>query len=265
MDIISLHNYTRDIIQQAASKIRASFQQTMQIETKADVNDLVTNIDKETEQFIIEKIRQFDSSHRIFGEEGMSAETFENLDGIVWIVDPIDGTMNFIRQQRNFTISIGIYENGIGKLGYIYDVVRDELYYAIEGQGAYVNDERLSPLENLPLDEAIIGINASWVVENKRINYKKTGQLVRKVRGTRSYGSATIEAMLVATGRLDAYMSMRLSPWDIAASAIIAKEVGACFTTLKGQPINLLTQDTFIIANKSIQQEILDDYIELYD
>lgn len=264
MDIISLHNYTIDIIQQAATKIRASFKQKMHIETKADVNDLVTNIDKETEQFLIEKIRQYNSNHRIFGEEGMSAETFQDLEGVVWIVDPIDGTMNFIRQQRNFTISIGIYENGVGKLGYIYDVVRDELYYAIEGQGAYVNDERLTPLESIPLHEAIIGINASWVVENKRINYKKTGQLVRKVRGTRSYGSATIESMLVVTGKLDAYMSMRLSPWDIAASAVIAKEVGAVFTTLNGEPINLLKQDTFIIANRSIQKEIIEEYIELY-
>lgn len=263
LDIISIHNYTMDIIQEAAERIRKSFSQKVEIETKADANDLVTNIDKETEMFLIDKIKQYDENHRILGEEGMSHESITDLDGIVWIVDPIDGTTNFIRQQRNFTISIGIYENGIGKLGYIYDIVRDELFYGIEGQGAYVNNVRINRLENLPLNEALIGINASWAVANKRINAERVGDLIRYVRGTRSYGSATIECMLVATGKLDAYMSMRLSPWDIAAAAVIAKEVGAEFTTLKGEPINLLHQDTFIIANANIRQEIIDDYVEL--
>lgn len=258
-----MHNYITEMIQQAATKIRTSFSQKVEIEMKSNVNDLVTNIDKEIEQFIIEKIRAYDPTHRIFGEEGMSHEKFEDLKGVVWIVDPIDGTMNFIRQQRNFTISIGVYEDGIGKLGYIYDVVRDELYYAVEGQGAYVNGKRLEPLEPIDLDVSIIGVNASWVVKNSRINAEKMGELVRTVRGTRSYGCATIEMMFVATGRMDAYMSMRLSPWDIAAGTIIAKEVGAEFTNLKGEPIDLLHQDTFIIANANIRKTIVENYIEL--
>lgn len=252
-----------EIIQEAAGKIRASFSQQMEIETKSNANDLVTNIDKETERYIVEKIRNYDATHRIFGEEGMSHEEFTELDGVVWIVDPIDGTMNFIRQQRNFTISIGIYENGIGKLGYIYDVVRDELYHAIEGQGAFLNGQRIEKLGAIPLNEAIIGINATWIAKNKRINSDKLGELVKKVRGTRSYGCATIEMMFVATGRMEAYMSMRLSPWDIAAGAVIAKEVGAECTTLTGEPMNLLKQDTFIIANPSVREKIVHDYVEI--
>lgn len=263
MDINEIHNYVLEIIQEAAEKIRASFSQQMEIETKSNANDLVTNIDKETERYIVGKIRDFDESHRIYGEEGMSHEEFTELDGIVWIVDPIDGTMNFIRQQRNFTISIGIYENGIGKLGYIYDVVRDELYHAVEGQGAFVNGEKLKSITSIPINEAIIGINASWIAKNKRINSEKIGELVKEVRGTRSYGCATIEMMFVATGRMEAYMSMRLSPWDIAAGAVIAKEVGAKCTTLKGEPINLLKQDTFIIANPSVHEKIIKDYVEI--
>lgn len=258
-----IHKYVLNIIQEAANRIRQSFSQTMEIETKSGANDLVTNIDKEIEQFIVEKIRAFDDTHRILGEEGMSHEAFADLNGVVWIVDPIDGTMNFIRQQRNFTISIGIYENGVGKFGYIYDVVREELYYAIEGQGAFLNDQPLKKLKEIPLNEAIIGVNASWIAKNTRVNSEKIGDLVRRARGTRSYGCATIEMMFVATGRMEAYLSMRLSPWDIAAGAVIAKEVGAEFTTLRGEPINLLKQDTFIIANPSIRQEILANYIEM--
>lgn len=263
MDVISIHEYTMEMIQEAATRIRQSFTEKMEIETKANANDLVTNIDKETEQFIVEKIQAYDASHRIFGEEGMSEEQFADLKGVVWIVDPIDGTMNFIRQQRNFTISIAIYEDGIGKLGYIYDVVRDELYYAIAGQGAYVNEKRIQPLESIELNKAIIGINASWVAKNNRLNTEKIAKLIHTVRGTRSYGSATIEMMYVATGRLESYMSMRLSPWDIAAGAVIAHEVGAKCTTLKGEPMNLLAQDTFIIANPSIHEQLISEYIEL--
>lgn len=263
VDNLLIHNYVLEIIEEAAKRIRQSFSQTMEIETKSGANDLVTNIDKEIEQYIVEKIRAFDETHRILGEEGMSHEAFTELNGVVWIVDPIDGTMNFIRQQRNFTISIGIYEDGIGKFGYIYDVVREELYYAIEGQGAFLNDKRLETLKPIPLNEAIIGINASWIAKNTRVNCDKIGDLVRVVRGTRSYGCATIEMMFVATGRMEAYLSMRLSPWDIAAGAVIAKEIGAEFTTLRGEPMNLLKQDTFIIANPSVRREILEDYVEM--
>lgn len=263
MDIKKIHNYVTEMIYEAADIIRASFSQQMEIETKSNANDLVTNIDKEIERFIVGKIRAYDESFRIFGEEGMSHEQFTNLDGVVWIVDPIDGTMNFIRQQRNFTISIGVYVDGVGKLGYIYDVVRKEMYYAIEGQGAFMNNQPLKKLNSVALNEAIIGINASWVAKNKRINSEKIGKLVHEVRGTRSYGCATLEMIFVATGRMEAYLSMRLSPWDIAAGAVIAKEVGAACTTLKGEPMNLLKQDTFIIANPSVHQTILQEYVEM--
>src|SRR5699024_7720009 len=107
--------------------------------------DLVTNVDKETEIFFYEQIKQYDSSFRVLGEEGFS-DDITDLAGIVWLIDPIDGTMNFIHQKRNFFISIGIYENGIGKLGYIYDVVQDELYYAKSGEGAYFNNQKLPRL-----------------------------------------------------------------------------------------------------------------------
>ena len=128
MDIQAVHDYTITIIKEAGERIRKSFFETMQIETKSGANDLVTNIDKETEAFLVRKIRAYDATFRILGEEGMAQEQITSLDGVVWMVDPIDGTMNFVRQHRNFAISIGIYVDGVGQAGYIYDVVADELY-----------------------------------------------------------------------------------------------------------------------------------------
>lgn len=262
MELSKIDVYAKSIILQAGDRIRQSFSEKWTIETKADANDLVTNIDREIELFFIEKIRAFNSSHKIIGEEGMG-EKIQSLDGVVWIIDPIDGTMNFVRQHRNFAISVGIYVDGIGKLGYIYDVMRDHLYHAIEGQGAYMNDQPLKALEEISLDKAIIGLNAVWATPNKRIKHEPMIELVHKVRGTRSYGSAALEIVSVASGRMDAYLSMRLSPWDIAGGVMIANEVGAIASNLENQPINLLERDTFIIANPFIHKEIVENYIEL--
>lgn len=262
MELSKIDVYAKSIILQAGDRIRQSFSEKWTIETKADANDLVTNIDREIELFFIEKIRSFNSSHKIIGEEGMG-EKIQSLDGVVWIIDPIDGTMNFVRQHRNFAISVGIYVDGIGKLGYIYDVMRDHLYHAIEGQGAYMNDQPLKALEEISLDKAIIGLNAVWATPNKRIKHEPMIELVHKVRGTRSYGSAALEIVSVASGRMDAYLSMRLSPWDIAGGVMIANEVGAIASNLENQPINLLERDTFIIANPFIHKEIVENYIEL--
>lgn len=262
VEITAIHEFTVKIIHEAGERIRQSLSEKLEIETKANANDLVTNIDRETELFFIEQIHAYDPAFKILGEEGMG-EPLESLDGVVWIIDPIDGTMNFIRQHRNFAISIGIYVDGIGKLGYIYDVMRNDLYFAVEGQGAYMNDRQLERLQPLPLHEAIIGINATWVTPNRYIDHNKMIDLVHHVRGTRSYGSATLEIASVVCGRMDAYMSMRLSPWDIAGGAVIANEVGAIVSNLGNEAINLEEQDTFIIANPKIHKTIIEQYVHL--
>lgn len=261
MDIKQVDEFAKEIIFEAGRKIRAAFSYDIEIETKSNANDLVTNIDRETELFFIEKIKAFNPTHRILGEEGMG-EKVESLEGVVWIIDPIDGTMNFVKQHRHFMITIGIYVNGIGKLGYIFDVMREDLFYAIAGMGAWYNGSPLRKLQPLKIEEAVIGINANWVTPNHRINHEKIIELVRTVRGTRSYGSAAMEIAFVVSGKLDAYISMRLAPWDIGGGVIIAKEVGAVATNFNGEGFDYLTADTFLIANPSIHQLILEKYIE---
>ena len=103
--------------------------------------------------------------------------------------------MNFVHQKRHFAISIGIFEDGKGKIGLIYDVMQDELYHAFSGKGAYLNNTPLAPLK-ASIEEAIIAINATWVTENRRIDPSILAPLVKRVRGTRSYGSAALELVL---------------------------------------------------------------------
>lgn len=261
MDVKQLDEFAKKIIIEAGQNIRAAFSYDIEIETKSSPNDLVTNIDRETELFFIEKIKAFNPDHRILGEEGMG-EKVENLEGVVWIIDPIDGTMNFVKQHRHFMITIGIYVDGVGVLGYIFDVMREDLFNAISGVGAWYNDSPLRKLQPVKIEQAVIGINASWVTPNNRINHEKITELVRTVRGTRSYGSAAMEIAFVVSGKLDAYISMRLAPWDIGGGVIIAKEVGAIATNFNGKNFDFLSMDTFFIANPSIHQLILDKYIE---
>lgn len=258
----NVDRYAKTLIKEAGHKIRFSFLKTIEIETKADANDLVTNIDKQVEQFFISHIKRDFPEHRILGEEGFGDEV-NSLEGIIWMLDPIDGTMNFIHQKRNFAISLGIYVDGVGKFGYIYDVMNDDFYTAEKGEGAYYNDERLPNLEVTPLVNALIGINASWIAPNKFIDHEKTSKLIQTCRGTRSYGSAAMELAYVSSGRLDAYLSLRLSPWDIAGGMVIANEVGAVTTNLKGDQPHLLGQDTFIVARPGLHQDILTNYIQL--
>ena len=245
---------------EAGENIKKSFSRNLVIQTKTNANDLVTDIDKSTEQFFIKKIKENFSTHKILGEEGFG-DKLNNLDGVVWIIDPIDGTMNFIHQQRNFAISIGIYEDGVGKVGLIYDVVHDELYHAMKGSGVFLNDLALPPLEAVSISEAIIGINATWVTENKRIDSAVLSPIVKEARGTRSYGSAALEMAYIASSRLDAYITMRLAPWDIAAGIILVQELGGIATTLKGEALSLLENNTVFISKPGLHQEVMEKYL----
>ncbi|MBW8348681.1 inositol monophosphatase family protein [Bacillus sp. IITD106] len=249
----------KEWLKEAGRNIIASFETALQIDTKADANDLVTNIDKEIEQFFTNHIRRRFPSHKILGEEGFGDE-IKKMDGVIWIIDPIDGTMNFIHQQRNFFISIGIFENGEGKLGYLYDVVHNELYFAKRGEGAYWDDIKLPTLEKVDVNEAVIGLSAALLTSNDSKN--KLIPLVKDVRGTRSYGSAALEFAYVATGRLDAYISKMLSPWDFAGGKIIVEEVGGVVTDFKGESLNLLEKSPIIVAKPGLHEKLIKEYFQ---
>jgi myo-inositol-1(or 4)-monophosphatase len=250
----------KEWIKEAGERIKESFENILDIQIKSNPNDFVTNIDKDTEQFFIAKIKNQFPTHRILGEEGLGDQLSE-LSGIVWIIDPIDGTTNFIQQQRNFAISIGIYEDGIGRIGLIYDVVHGELYHATKGKGAFLNNKPLEKLEKVAVSEAIIGLNTIWVLDNRRINPTVLTPLVQKVRGTRSYGSAAIEIANVVAGRLDAYINLRLSPWDFAAGIVLLEEVGGIARTLRGEPLNLLQQNTVFFSKPGLYDTVMREFL----
>lgn len=262
MKWLEIDNCAREWVREAGERIKESLSNPIHVQVKSGRNDFVTNIDKEIEKFFIDKIRRKFPDHRILGEEGFG-DHVKDLKGIVWIIDPLDGTTNFIHQRRNFAISVGIFENGCGKIAYIYDVINGELFHAVCGEGAFLNGNRLPRLERVHVNEAVIGLSPTWLVGNRRMNPVVLRELVRDVRGTRSYGSAAIEIADVAAGRLDAYLSLRLSPWDIAGGLILLKEVGGIATNLRGEPLNLLQEENTVIFSKpGLYEEIMKDYLD---
>ncbi|WP_093212310.1 inositol monophosphatase family protein [Sediminibacillus albus] len=258
-----LFDTARKWVLEAGKTIRDAIDQPLTIDTKSNANDLVTHMDRETEQFFAEKIRAEYPEHFILSEEGYGDE-LKSDKGIVWIIDPIDGTMNFVHQKRNFAISIGIFQDGIGEIGLVYDVMNDILYAARRGEGAFKNEKKLLPLKKeLRLEEAILVLNNYWTTPNNKVEDSKMQELIRKIRGTRSYGSAALELAYVAEGIVDGYITMKLAPWDIAGGMVLVNEVGGITTKADGEPINMLENNTILSCNKEIQETLLTDYIEL--
>lgn len=257
----SLYNRLRDWVLQAGEMIRSKIDDPLAIDTKSTPKDLVTQMDREVEIFFATKIKQFYPEHAMLGEEGYG-DYLTETSGTIWIIDPIDGTMNFVNQKKHFAISVGIYENGIGEIGMVYDVMNNQLYSGLLGGGAYRNDQRLQQLNpQKTLDTSIISLNHHWLMPNRIVDEKYLHKLIRDVRGSRSFGSAALEFMHVAEGSSDAYVSMKLAPWDFAAGKIILNEVGGIMSDTDGKPVNVLENSSILICNPSIQEELLHDYL----
>src|SRR5690625_4808949 len=206
--------------------------------------------------FFLEKIKKTYPDHLLFGEEGYGDEV-TSLTGTIWIIDPIDGTMNFVHQKKNFSISVGIYHDGQGEIGLVYDVMNDVLYQAKRGNGAYRNNELLPPLKkSLLLEESLVSMNHYWLCPNALVDVNKMQQFVKKVRGSRTIGSAALELAYLAEGSTDGYLSLSLMPWDIAAGMVLVQEVGGTVTNIKGHPLSLLGKDSLLACNKTIQRDI---------
>ncbi|RKQ37355.1 inositol monophosphatase family protein [Oceanobacillus halophilus] len=248
----------RKWVEEAGEHIRRKINSPLVIDTKSNRNDLVTTMDRETESFFVTKIKETYPEHSIIGEEGYG-DKLDNLNGVVWIIDPIDGTMNFVHQKRNFAISVGIYFDGVGEIGLIYDVMEDNLYHAKRNDGAFKNNEKLSPLNNnVVLEDAIIGMNHFWLCDNHFVEEKTMQQFVRTIRGARTYGSAALEFAFLAEGIMDGYLAMSLSPWDIAAGIVIVNEVGGVTTNIEGENLDMLEKNPVLTCNLCLQEKIIE-------
>lgn len=195
------------------------------IHTKATDTDMVTVVDQATEAFIVSRIQAAYPDHGIFGEES-GVHTSDSP--YRWVIDPIDGTVSFIHDTHYWCVSIALQKNGKTIAGAIYAPRLDELFYAEEGKGAFLNDRQIHVSGCSNLRSAMISVGFACVrAKRKPDNMIYFPQVLRTVQAVRRCGSAALDLCNVAAGRYDGYWEMQLNLYDVAAGAIIAAEAGA--------------------------------------
>ncbi|CCQ96192.1 Inositol-1-monophosphatase [[Clostridium] ultunense Esp] len=225
---------------------------------KSSHKDLVTEIDRQVERFIVAKIKETYPSHGILGEEGTNIDGGGN-SSYRWVIDPIDGTTNFIHQGINFCVSIALYQGGEGVAGVVYDPSRDELFSGERGKGAFLNGSRIGFTGEKKMDESLIGTNLIWVGRTRRLKLEESiYRLANVSRGVRSLGAAALELAYVAAGRLDAYLGLYLSPWDYGAGKLIVEEAGGKVSNFDGDSLSLISEKQGLLASHpSIHGDLL--------
>jgi myo-inositol-1(or 4)-monophosphatase len=196
------------------------------------LNDFVTKVDHAAEEAIIEVVRKAYPDHAVLAEEsGITAGRAEYQ----WIIDPLDGTTNFIHGFPQYCVSIAIRHRDALAHGVIYDPVKNELFTASKGRGAYLNDRRIRVSKCIRLADALVGTGFPFK-ELNRINVyvQQMRNLMAKSAGVRRAGAAALDLAYVACGRLDAFWELGLSPWDMAAGALMIQEAGGLVGDLRG-------------------------------
>ena len=195
-------------------------------------NDFVTEVDHAAEQAVIEILQKAFPDHAILAEESGA----QGKSDYVWIIDPLDGTTNFIHGFPQYCVSIGLQHKGTVTQAVIYDPGRNELYTATRGHGAYLNDRRIRVSKRSQLSDALIGTgfpsrDFKHLSEYVAVMRKVMAQTV----GLRRAGAAALDLAYVATGRLDAFWEMDLSPWDMAAGSLLVQEAGGLVSDFDGE------------------------------
>ncbi|MGX7413289.1 inositol monophosphatase family protein [Enterococcus caccae] len=245
----------KEWLKEAAGYIQVSLTNKLLVSQKSNRKDLVTNIDEETQAFFIKKINQNYPNDRILAEE-KGFDTIESLAGRVWIIDPIDGTMNFVMEQENFCIMIAVYEDGVGQLGFIYDVMKDELYWGGRKQGVFLNDQKLQQPKDTALSKGLLGMNAYMYGKN----IYAAGEIGHASMGIRVSGCAGIELIAMLKGNHIGYIS-NLSPWDYAAGLVLLNEFGYKYSNIEGKPLAFAKREYFLAATPTAYAQIQKDFI----
>eukprot|EP00054_Salpingoeca_dolichothecata_P037651 m.11601 g.11601 ORF g.11601 m.11601 type:complete len:283 (-) comp7763_c0_seq1:93-941(-) len=273
MDYSSILNTAEGIIREAGKLVMATFNtprdhasvidkgllQDKGQNLKAASVDLVTETDRACEKLIFGRLREHFPSHQLIGEES-SLDGYSLSDEPTWIVDPIDGTTNFVHRHPDMAISIGLAVNQVPVLGLIFNPVRNELYTAFEKGGAFLNGEKISVDGAEDLSKAIVASNLGFRRDadfNKHCMGTLSNLSTKGVRGLRMCGSACISIVSVARGIFSAYYECGPHAWDVCAGAIIVREAGGFVSDLTGEDLNLCSRRYVVAASEKLAKDII--------
>jgi len=244
------------LARQAGAILRDGYAREHQVNYKGII-DLVTEVDHQSEAFIIEQINQLFPGHAILAEEsGQLAGSEEHL----WFIDPLDGTVNYAHNIPIFCVSIGYAQNGVTRLGVVYEPMRDECFSAERGRGAWLNGTPLhvSVVEDLTHSLLVTGFPYdTWNTSND--NFVHFVRFAKMTQGVRRLGSAALDLCYVAAGRFDGFWELSLKAWDVAAGGLIAGEAGACVTNVDGGPDYISQPQSILAATPALHPLMLEE------
>ncbi len=212
------------IIRQAGEIILNA--ETFRVEQKEGHANFVTSVDEEVQRFLIRELQKLLPDSCIIGEE---QENDALTTSPTWVVDPLDGTTNFIHNYRFSAISVALLENSVPVAGVVYQPYTQELFYAEKGKGAFLNDQPIH-VSSTPIEHALVGFGTSpYNVELAEKSMNAALHFLKHAADVRRCGSAALDLAYVAAGRQDVYFELILRPWDYAAGSLLVQEAGGCF------------------------------------
>jgi myo-inositol-1(or 4)-monophosphatase len=226
----------------------------LQVSLKGPAN-FVSLADKRAEEILYIDLAKARPGYGFIGEEGGTREGADKTH--TWIVDPLDGTTNFLHGIPQFAISIALAREGTVIAGVIYNPANDELYIAERGKGAFLNDQRLRVAGRRKLNECVLACGLPHIGRGDHELFRtEMIEIQDRVAGLRRFGAASLDLAFVAAGRLDGYWERNLAPWDIAAGQIIVREAGGMVSGIEGHD-NALTTGNVVCGNEFVHSELV--------
>jgi myo-inositol-1(or 4)-monophosphatase len=255
-----LHSALINVMVKAARRAGRSLKrdlgeiENLQVSLKGPAN-FVSLADKRAEQMLYEDLNKARPGYGFIGEEGGKREGSDKSH--TWIVDPLDGTTNFLHGIPQFAISIGLRREDTVIAGVIYNPANDELYIAERGKGAFLNDQRLRVAGRRKLNDCVVACGLPHIGRGDHdLSRREMTEIQNQVAGLRRFGAASLDMAFVAAGRLDGYWERNLSSWDMAAGAILVREAGGTVSCVDGTSDPLETGNV-ICGNEYIHAELV--------
>ncbi|ESN93519.1 hypothetical protein HELRODRAFT_88652, partial [Helobdella robusta] len=241
--------------------IRKGFFENKEVSVKENFADLVTETDQAVEKLVINHLKSKFQNHCFIGEESASAEKGQHIiltDAPTWIIDPIDGTTNFVHKFPFCCISLALMVNKVIEFGIVYNSVTNEIFSAKRGQGAFLNGNKISVSQVKELKDALVcaEIGSSRDDATLTVKFDNMKKIIEKAHGIRCQGSAALNMCYVACGRADAYFEFGPHIWDFAAGEIIVKEAGGVVFSTDGSPVDLLARKVLCSSSKELSCSI---------
>jgi len=238
-----------DLVKQAGKLVRDAYDRSSNrdVFTKMSSTDLVTETDRNVESLLIDGLTAKFPNHKFIGEESAaSGKKIELTDDPTWIIDPIDGTTNFVHRIPMLAVCVGLTIAKRLRIGIVYNPITNDLYTAIANQGAYKNGFRIYASKNEDIRQSIVGAQIgsdrqSQIVNSYMDNFRAM-MVANSAQGQRAFGAASIHLVYVAEGAVDAYLEYGLHCWDVAAAGLIVIEAGGVLIDPSGAEFNLMSR-----------------------